>query len=714
MPLEEVRPEIEQYLLETQPQSRRRRSSKRCGQGQGRDLHLSVDEPSTARGAVRLDVWLDVACLFKTRSEAKRACEGGKVEVNGEHAKPNRAVREGDRIRISRGFGRHQDVIVRIVHRSARQEVRGARPLRRRDAEADRRRRSRCGGSSAPIAPPPRRPGTPDRRRRREIRRFKEDSERPDRRSGVGWAVPRNQEVIRQWKVLHALESSRHGVSIDALADELDVTTRTIRRDLAALQEAGFPLYDERDDDGRVRWRLDGQVLKGLETGFTLAELCALYLSRNLLEAGRRHAVSARPDATRSPGSRRCCRRACGSFSIACRRCSRPSRARAPAAATRRADIVGAAARSDAALPRRDDALSLGVERARQGLPGASVPAGVRAGRAVPARLRARIRRRPDVRRRPDRLGVAREADVHAEAARSATTCSPTRSASTPARRRTWKSNSTRSVAPYVRARVWHASQQVRDERRRRRRADDERLSRLGAAQLDSELGPVRARRRAGVAGRRGPRRSRSGRRAISRALPTSHRTRSDCASRISSRLLRLLVRLLLFFAGPSLIRFYTDWLWFGEVGYQQVYTTMLRGQATLFTIAFAVAFVVAGAEPARWRSARWATCGRCSPRAKGIEVALPGRQQLRTLALGVAHWSSRSSSGSTPPAQWETWLAWRNAVPFGQADPILGRDVGFYVFSLPFLQFVRGLGAGARRARGARLRRRCISCPAA
>ncbi|MGE0445724.1 MAG: helix-turn-helix transcriptional regulator [Vicinamibacterales bacterium] len=97
--------------------------------------------------------------------------------------------------------------------------------------------------------------------------------------------MPRNQEVIRQWRVLHALETSRHGVTIDAMAKEVDVTTRTIRRDLAALQEAGFPLYDERDDDGRVRWRLDGQVLKGLETGFTLGELCALYLSRNLLES---------------------------------------------------------------------------------------------------------------------------------------------------------------------------------------------------------------------------------------------------------------------------------------------------------------------------------------------------------------------------------------------------------------------------------------------
>ncbi|MGH9349263.1 MAG: RNA-binding S4 domain-containing protein [Vicinamibacterales bacterium] len=64
---------------------------------------------------VRLDVWLDVACLFKTRSEAKRACGGGKVEVNGDRAKPHRAVHAGDEIRISRGFGRHQTVVVRAI-----------------------------------------------------------------------------------------------------------------------------------------------------------------------------------------------------------------------------------------------------------------------------------------------------------------------------------------------------------------------------------------------------------------------------------------------------------------------------------------------------------------------------------------------------------------------------------------------------------------------
>ena len=79
--------------------------------------------------------------------------------------------------------------------------------------------------------------------------------------------MARNQEVIRQWKLLHALEASRNGVTLDTLAEDLGVTTRTIRRDLAALQEAGFPLYDVHDDDGRVRWRLEGQAFKGLEIG---------------------------------------------------------------------------------------------------------------------------------------------------------------------------------------------------------------------------------------------------------------------------------------------------------------------------------------------------------------------------------------------------------------------------------------------------------------
>ena len=62
---------------------------------------------------MRLDLWLDVACLFKTRSEAQKAIKGGKVDINGQGAKPHRDIKPGDEIEISRPFGRKQTVVVR-------------------------------------------------------------------------------------------------------------------------------------------------------------------------------------------------------------------------------------------------------------------------------------------------------------------------------------------------------------------------------------------------------------------------------------------------------------------------------------------------------------------------------------------------------------------------------------------------------------------------
>jgi predicted DNA-binding transcriptional regulator YafY len=99
--------------------------------------------------------------------------------------------------------------------------------------------------------------------------------------------VPRNAEVIRQWTILRTIEGARGaGVTIDELATLCDVTTRTIRRDLQALEEAGFPLFDDRShDDGKTRWRVNGQAFKGLTAGLTVSELCALYFSRTLVES---------------------------------------------------------------------------------------------------------------------------------------------------------------------------------------------------------------------------------------------------------------------------------------------------------------------------------------------------------------------------------------------------------------------------------------------
>jgi predicted DNA-binding transcriptional regulator YafY len=96
--------------------------------------------------------------------------------------------------------------------------------------------------------------------------------------------MPRNAEVIRQWSILKDLEASRR-VTIDDLARRTGVTTRTIRRDLEALQTAGFPLYDE-THDGKKYWTLEQKAFRRLDdTGFTLAELSALYFSRTLVES---------------------------------------------------------------------------------------------------------------------------------------------------------------------------------------------------------------------------------------------------------------------------------------------------------------------------------------------------------------------------------------------------------------------------------------------
>jgi ribosome-associated heat shock protein Hsp15 len=65
--------------------------------------------------SVRLDVWLDVACVLPTRSQAKEACEGGKVDVNGSRAKAHREVRVGDRLSITGNRGDRRQLVVRAL-----------------------------------------------------------------------------------------------------------------------------------------------------------------------------------------------------------------------------------------------------------------------------------------------------------------------------------------------------------------------------------------------------------------------------------------------------------------------------------------------------------------------------------------------------------------------------------------------------------------------
>jgi predicted DNA-binding transcriptional regulator YafY len=94
----------------------------------------------------------------------------------------------------------------------------------------------------------------------------------------------RNAEVIRQWKLLRTLDAHRHGATVDDLATELGVTKRTIWRDMAALQEVGFPLTS--DSVGkRTRFMLMNAPFKGLaDLGVSMVELASLYMGRAMVD----------------------------------------------------------------------------------------------------------------------------------------------------------------------------------------------------------------------------------------------------------------------------------------------------------------------------------------------------------------------------------------------------------------------------------------------
>lgn len=127
---------------------------------------------------VRIDVWLDVACLFRTRSEAQKACKAGKVYVNGQPSKPHREIKSGDEIEISRPLGRKQRVVVyavaekHVARRDARALYEDITPPPTAE-EIEQRRIDRL----ARAFMRPQTAGTPDRRERRQLRRMKEGDE---------------------------------------------------------------------------------------------------------------------------------------------------------------------------------------------------------------------------------------------------------------------------------------------------------------------------------------------------------------------------------------------------------------------------------------------------------------------------------------------------------------------------------------------------------
>ncbi|MEW9573184.1 RNA-binding S4 domain-containing protein [Rhodanobacter sp. Si-c] len=119
---------------------------------------------------VRADAWLWAARFFKTRSLAKQAIDGGKIDVNGGGCKPARLLHVGDVLRIGRGEERLEVEVQALSDRRGPASV--AQGLYR-ESEASRlaRETQRAQRRLLGMQAPPRRP---DKHERRELRRLKD------------------------------------------------------------------------------------------------------------------------------------------------------------------------------------------------------------------------------------------------------------------------------------------------------------------------------------------------------------------------------------------------------------------------------------------------------------------------------------------------------------------------------------------------------------
>ena len=130
----------------------------------------------------------------------------------------------------------------------------------------------------------------------------------------------------------------------------------------------------------------------------------------------------------------------------------------------------------------------------------------------------------------------------------------------------------------------------------------------------------------------------------------------------------------------------FTDWLWFDNLGYRGIFVKVLMTRITLFAVGTATMTVLAGASIfAASRLSR----GR-------IALPLPDdllgfmSRALTSISVGVVAVLA-VIFGTIMASRWEVFLRFSNAAPFGQVEPVFGRDAGFYVFTLPMVSFIQG-----------------------
>jgi uncharacterized membrane protein (UPF0182 family) len=158
------------------------------------------------------------------------------------------------------------------------------------------------------------------------------------------------------------------------------------------------------------------------------------------------------------------------------------------------------------------------------------------------------------------------------------------------------------------------------------------------------------------------------------------------------SRLLLIIAALvvLALLLGARFLNTYVDWLWFGEVGAQRVFTTIVVTRIVLF---FAVGLLIGGALAIslmiayRTRPVFVPISGSDDPLAR-YRSAIVGR--IRLFGIGIPLVTGLIA-GASAQADWQVVQLFLNGTSFGQKDPEFGHDIGFYAFDLPFYNWLLG-----------------------
>ncbi len=145
---------------------------------------------------------------------------------------------------------------------------------------------------------------------------------------------------------------------------------------------------------------------------------------------------------------------------------------------------------------------------------------------------------------------------------------------------------------------------------------------------------------------------------------------------------------ILVLIVGARLLDTYVDWLWYGEVGFRSVFTTMVLTRLILF---FALGLLVGGllavslAIAYRTRPVFVPVSGTDDPLAKYRSTIV---QRVRLFGIGIPVVVG-AIAGAAGQGDWQPVQLMLNAQPFGQTDPEFGKDIGFYAFTLPFISWL-------------------------